>query len=216
MKKYVNIIKFLALIVVFSHCYRESVNSNNHISFDNLQIGQQSQYAGYTSRMPHSESDTAYKSTGDTIVLTVIAKDENGYKISEEWLNKKVKTVYYYFQTKDDSLFVKPQTGETLIFSSLFRQKNPSFVLTDNNLPKWTANKWSVIDQSGVLKSFGKVNNVNILNNKYDSAIAFYDSNDIIFDGPAYTKLYTKSSGFISFQSIGYFAPSGTIYYLIP
>lgn len=216
MKKFLNIFTCFALIVLLSHCDSQSVEPGNHINFDNMQIGQQSKYAGYNSRTPKSDSDTAYSATGDTIVLTVIAKDENGFKISEESLNKKVKTVYYYFQIAGDSLFVKPQPGETALGSALISQKHLSYVLNDNNLPKWTANQWGVIDQSGVLKGFGIVENVKILNTNYNSAIAFYDSTEIIWDGPAYTKLYSKRSGFISFQTTGYFAPNGNIFYLIP
>jgi hypothetical protein len=216
MKKYVNIVIGLAMTMVFTHCHRENVESNSHINFNNLQIGQQSKYVSYTSRTPHSESDTAYKATGDTIVLTVIAKDENGYKVSEEWLNKKVKTVYYYFQTTGDSLFVKPQTGETLVFSALFPHKHLSYTLIDNNLPKWTLSRWGVMNQQGVIKGFGKIDSINILNQKFDSVLSFYDSDAIVWDGPAFTQLYTKSTGFISFQFIGYFRPYGTLYYLIP
>ena len=62
------------------------------------------------------------------------------------------------------------------------------YILNDKNLPVWKATRWAVLKYLGVLKGFGKVENIKILNKNYSSSIAFHDSNQIVFDGPAISK----------------------------
>ena len=90
------------------------------------------------------------------------------------------------------------------------------YILTDKNFPLWKATRWGVLKDLNVFNGFGKLENVKILNKNYNSALAFYDSNQTVLDGPAYAKIYIKSEGFLSFQTIGSDLPYGSIFNLIP
>lgn len=216
MKNNVILILLCCISVLFYQCDESGIAPTGSIRFDDMRVGQKSIYAGFSSKTPHSDSDTAYKPTGDTIVLTVVAQDANGFKISEEWLNSRIKTVYYYFKIEGDSLLVRPQPGESVTGSIIFYRKQLSYALKDMNLPVWTANRWTVMENEGIKKSFGKIKSVSILNQKYDNVLAYYDSTAIAWDGNAQIELYTMANGFVCFQFIGYFNPRGTLFYKIP
>ena len=217
MKKYFNLLIIFTTIFLFSKCKKETViTTSNHINFENLAIGQKSYYINFKSKNPTLDSDTTFKATTDTILLKVIDKNENGFLIREEWLNTLILPAQYYFKIQGDSLFVKPLANQTQIESAFFNSRHALYILTDKNFPVWKATRWAVLKDLGVLKGFGKVENIKILNKNYSSSIAFHDSNQIVFDGPAISKIYTKSNGFITFQTIGGFAPYGSIFNLMP
>lgn len=217
MKNYFNLFIVFTTLFLFSQCKKETANTNfNHINFDSLAIGQKSYYINFKSKNPTLDSDTAFKATPDTILLKVIDKNENGFLIREEWLNTLILPAQYYFKIEGDTLLVKSLSNQTQIESAFFNSRHASYILVDKNLPVWKATRWAVLKDLGVLKGFGKVENVKILNKNYSAALAFHDSNQIVVDGPALTKIYTKSNGFISFQTIGGFAPYGSIFNLLP
>ena len=217
MKKYLSLLVVFATVFISIQCKKQTVNPpSNHINFENLAIGQKSYYVNFKSKNPTLDSDTAFKVTTDTILLKVIDKNENGFLIREEWLNTLILPAQYYFKIQGDTLLVKPASNQTQIESAFFNSKHALYILTDKNFPVWKATRWAVLKDLGVLKGFGKVENVKILNKNYSAALAFHDSNQIVFDGPALSKIYTKSDGFITFQTIGGFAPYGSIFNLIP
>ena len=217
MKKYLNLLVVFTAVFLFSQCKKETViTTSNHINFENLAIGQKSYYINFKSKNPTLDSNTAFKATTDTILLKVIDKNENGFLIKEEWLNTLILPAQYYFKIQGDSLLVKPISSQTQIESAFFNSKHALYILTDKNFPLWKATRWGVLKDLNVFNGFGKLENVKILNKNYSTALAFYDSNQIVVDGPAYAKLYTKSNGFISFQTIGGFAPYGSIFNLMP
>lgn len=217
MKKYLILLVIFTTVILFTQCKKETViTTSNHVNFENLAIGQKSYYINFKSKNPTLDSDTAFKVTTDTILLKVIDKNENGFLIKEEWLNTLILPAQYYFKIQGDTLLIKPVSSQTQIESAFFNSKHTLYILTDKNLPVWKATRWAVLKDLNVFKGFGKVENVKILNKNYSSAIAFYDSNQIVVDGPAYAKIYTKADGFISFQSIGGFAPYGSIFNLMP
>ena len=217
MNKYFNLSIIFITIFLFSQCKKETVvTTSNHINFENLAIGQKSYYINFKSKNPTLDSDTAFKATTDTILLKVIDKNENGFLIREEWLNTLILPAQYYFKIQGDTLIVKPATNQTQIESAFFNSKHALYMLTDKNFPLWKATRWAVLKDLNVSKGFGKLENVKILNKNYSSAFAFYDSNATVFDGPAYSKIYTKSDGFISIQTVGGFAPYGSIFNLMP
>ena len=217
MKKHFTPFLILMSIFLFSQCKKETVvTASNHINFENLAIGQKSYYINFKSKNPTLDSDTAFKATTDTILLKVIDKNENGFLIREEWLNTLILSAQYYFKIQGDTLLVKPLTNQTQIESAFFNSKHTLYILNDKNLPLWKATRWAVLKDVNVFNGFGKLENVKILNKNYSAALAFYDSNQIVFDGPAYAKIYTKSDGFISFQTIGGFAPYGSLFNLLP
>lgn len=217
MKKHFNLLYVLPACFLFIHCHKDvKLNASEHINFDSLSVGQTSSYAHFTSRMPWSDSDTAYKASSDSLILTIVDKDENGFKVSEQWLHNKKAPAIYYFKIDGDSLFVKPMINEVETRSEVFASQRSSFLLSDKNLPLLTTTRWAVLKDLGAIKAFGKVENVRILDKTYNNAIANYDAVQIIFDGPAITKIYSKADGFLSFQTIGSFRPNGNNYYLIP
>ena len=67
-----------------------------------------------------------------------------------------------------------------------------------------------------LLKVIDKNENGFLIREEWLNTLAFHDSNQIVFDGPAISKIYTKSNGFITFQTIGGFAPYGSIFNLMP
>ena len=206
-------------ILMFTNCDNtsiEPINTGNHINFNNMLVGQKSSYVRFESRNVWQDSDTTFKQTADTLNLTIVSQDENGFKISEDQLPKKIATFFYYFTIKNDSLLVKPVTGSVSINSTIFNFGASKFVLKDTNLPKWTLTKWARPKDLTITEGFGKTGDFTIMGKRYTDAFAYYNSNPMIFDGPLVVQLYTKADGFISFQALGGLAPFGSIYNLIP
>jgi hypothetical protein len=204
-------------IALFNSCKKEQVitASNGNIQFSNLAVGQKSFYIGFRSRMPWSDSDTAYKPMNDTLTLTIVEKNDTGFRVKEERTDVSFKASFYYFNVVDDSLFVKPSITD-YVNSSVFLGGPRSFVLKNNGLSKFTVNKWNVLKDVFSLTGFGVLNDVTVLNKKYETAFMYHNPNAMIFDGEAYTRIYTPEDGFLCFEALGGFAPYGTIFYLVP
>ncbi len=204
-------------LALFNSCEKEQVNTpaNGNIQFNNLAVGQKSIYIGFKSRMPWSDSDTAYKPLNDTLILTIIEKNDTGFRVKEERTDVSFKPSFYYFKIVGDSLFVKPSITD-YVNSSVLIGGPKSFVLKNNGLSKYTVNRWNVLKDVYSLTGFGILNDVTILNKKYETTLMYHNPNAMVFDGQAYTRIYTPEDGFLCFEALGGFAPFGTIFYLTP
>ena len=211
---------FLILVLslaLFNGCEKDQLNTpaNDNIQFNNLAVGQKSYYVGFQSRMPWSDSDTAYKPMKDTLTLTIVEKNDTGFRVKEERTDASFKPSFYYFKVVGDSLFVKPSLTD-YVNSSVLVGGPKSFVLKNDGLSKFTVNQWGVLKDVYSLKGFGILNDVTILNKKYANTLIYHNPNAMVFDGQAYTRIYTPDEGFLCFEALGGFAPFGTIFYLMP
>ena len=147
----------IGAILIFTNCNKCIVEpTNTHIHFNNLAVGQKSLYVRFESRNVWSDSDTTFKQMADTLVLRVVAQDSNGFKIAEEIFPRNIATFYYYFNIKNDSLYVKPLPSAQGINSVVFNFGATTFTLKDNNLPKWTLNQWGKPKDLTIVEAFGK------------------------------------------------------------
>lgn len=221
MKKFGKIVLFLFAIGLFASCERADIDPNStHINFENLAVGQKSQYVRWESKNVWSDSDTSFKQTTDTLSLTVQSKDSIGFLVAEEHLNKKAPTVFYYFKVQGDSLYIIPNV-EThqqppFINSVLFSFGTRQYPLKDNGLKKFDLNRWATPKDLNIKELFGLATNFKIMGKTYESAIGYYNGQSVVADGPVIVRLYSKKDGFISLQALGGFAPFGNIYNLIP
>ena len=215
MKQFFNFLVLICGLSFLASCDKEDVVLGNHISFSNMAVGQQSKYALYTSRSPWSDSDTAYKFANDTLILTIIAQNDTGFKVKEELTSHKNALNYYYFKVDGDSLRVKSANGNN-VESIVLAGAAKSFILKDNDLATLKANRWGVIQDVNVSKGVGVVSGLKILNENYGNLFAHYNTTPVVYDGQALTELYTLKDGFVSFQALGGFAPLGHIFYILP
>jgi hypothetical protein len=205
----------ILMILTVISCKKEDTTPDvgSNIRFDNLKVGQKSRYVKWQSKKWWEEADTTFKQIPDTVTLTIVSQDTAGFKVSESHNAGTSST--YYFKTEGDTLRVKPFMPNGEFGSFLFYTANMSFVLKDNNLEKTALTRWAVPKNMNVVKGFYKVENLKINATTYDNAIAYFNSNPIIVDGPAIFNIYNKEKGFISFQSLGGFAPLGIQYNLL-
>ena len=210
-----NLIFFSLIIVSLSACKKQvsELPVSNKINFENLAVGQKSQYVRWTSKNPWSESDTAYQLTTDTISLTIIGFDNNGFKVAET--EKGSIRTNYYFKIQNDSLSI--YAYEKINFGgSILVKGSQKFPLKDVNLPKRTLNRWAVPKNRDFEESFGKTNTFSVTGKEYSDAFIYYNTLLTAFDGPGLVRIYTPKDGFISIQSAGGLLPLGTVYNLIP
>jgi hypothetical protein len=211
-----NALILVSILIIFTtiSCKKEDTppDAGGNIQFDNLKVGQKSRYVKWQSKKWWEETDTTFKQMPDTVTLTIVSQDTAGFKVSESHNAGTSST--YYFKIEGDTLRVKPFVPNGEFGSFLFYSSNMSFVLKDNNLEKTVLTRWAVPKNMNVVKSFYKVENFKINATTYDNAIAYFNSMPIIVDGPAIFNIYKKEKGFISFQSLGGFAPLGIQYNL--
>jgi hypothetical protein len=209
-------------ILIFTQCNRETVNiPTTKINFDNLAVGQKSLYVTWESKNIWADNIT-FKQTTDSISLTIISKETDGFKVEEKRLNKPELPAYYFFKIKEDSLYVHSLSTTSLSSSSsvFFNVGALQYPLKDSNLPTLNTNQWATpkavdIDMN-ISQLFAKIGNFKIMGKDYDSAFVYFDRSTTPFDGPTITKIYTKKDGFISFQPIGGKTTFGRIYNLVP
>ncbi len=217
MKKYVISSLWAIVILVFSNCQPDKVEpSSNNINFENLAVGQKSLYVRWESFRAFDDKDTTFKATTDTVFLLIESKDDAGFKVKEEHLNKKIASRFYYFKIKNDTLYVKSADENNEIGSILFNFGKLSYPLKDNGLEKLTLNRWAFPQSLNTNELFGKTGEFTVMGKTYSDAFAYYNGLPIIADGPMITRIYTKKDGFITFHALGGLIPFGSIYMLLP
>jgi hypothetical protein len=209
----------LVTVCLFWQCNNENVAPvQAKINFDNLAVGQKSLYVAWESNNIWDQNVT-FKQTTDTLSLTVISEELDGFKVEEKQFNQpNYPPYYYYFKTRGDSLYIQPLPTITLYptYNILFLGGSLQYILKDNNLPKLLTNQWGTPTEGKPTELIGKINNIKIMDKEYDTAFVYFNSRDRVFDGPTITRIYTKKDGFISFQPFGGKTKFARIYNLIP
>ena len=217
MKKLPFLSILMCFFALFTQCMQNPIDpSAQKININKLLVGQKSLYVRFDIQRIYDADNTRFTQTKDTLSLTVVSKNDKGFKIAEEHLDKSAPPVFYYFNVKGDSLFVEKISDEVSLNSVLFNFEHTAFVLKDVRLRTWTLNKWAIptnIDQTNTLE-FGKARNFTIIGKTYNKAIGYYNGQDSVFDGFTRVVLYTAKNGFICFHLFGGRAGSGYSYQL--
>lgn len=219
MKKLFYPLPVFALLLLIQSCQPHNcvypIFTSTKINFNRLQVGQTSLYVMYSTTDWRKNSDTTFKQTTDTIQLKVIEQNENGFKIEESALNKKRPTINCYFNVTADSLIVSGISSTSSIGSAFFKFDRRAFTLKEQGLSNWTTNTWLTPQNPTFGNNFGALENAVVKNVNYGKVMGSYDSTQSIFDGPAFTRYYSKNNGFINFQILGSMSAGGTSWYLI-
>ncbi len=191
--------------------------SVDKINFNDLKVGQTSVYVRQETANWRRESETPTLTT-DTIQLKIVSQDELGFKV-EEWRFNSYpnNNNYYYFKIINNSLQVTPISIPNF---SLFFVPQGQHILTFNEqvLQKWVLNKWLIPSSLRINgNSQGFIDSVTVNGIRYGKTFGRFDVSLVPTDGPIFVQLYSKSAGFISFQTLGYiFTTGGDVWTLIP
>ena len=89
-----------------------------------------------------------------------------------------------------------------------------SYFLKDTGQPVLELNRWWLPKDVGITEGVGRALNVRINNILYDKTLVDYNFKPVVVDGQAIVKIYSRTKGFISFQAVGGFSQTGTMYNL--
>jgi hypothetical protein len=223
MKKNLILSLILFTSLIFFSCEKSTKNTvlpkyDNKINLANLEVGQTSVYQNLETDYWPTDSAIFFRTT-DTMQLKVVAKDENGFKIEMRYRSNppSIKN-NFYFDVQGDSLFVKPFPTELVpsLFSNYGLDSKVSLLLNGAGLPTWELNNWLIPKKIPFGVSYGYPENVKLNGATYFKVLGQRNSKATVFDAPSIVKLYSKESGFISFQILGSRPPSALIWNLIP
>jgi hypothetical protein len=154
------------------------------------------------------------------MILQVIAKDDNGFKIELSYnTNKFGDTSFCYFELKGDYLNIKALTNTNripFILSNYNSDSITTILLYGGGLPKWNLNKWLIPQKVPFGMSYGYPENVRLDGATYYKVLGNFNNSATIQDGPTLVKLFSKESGFISLQILGSRPSNALIWNLIP
>jgi hypothetical protein len=224
MRKNLILSSLLLLSLIFFSCEKSTKNTvlpkyDNKINLGKLEVGQTSVYQNLETDFWPSDSAVFFRTT-DTMQLKVVAEDENGFKIEMRYSsNPPSVTNNFYFAVQGDSLFVKPllKTEQIpYIFSNYSSDSKVALLLNGAGLPVWNLNKWLIPRAIPFGVSYGYPENLKLNGASYFKVLGHRDDGATAFDAPTIVKLYSKESGFISFQILGNRPRSAIIWNLIP
>jgi hypothetical protein len=219
------ILGFISITSLFFYCCGETSKStispqyDNKINFANLEIGQKSVYKFIETDDWYGDSAVFYRTT-DTMMLQIIAKDENGFKVELKYnTNKFGDASFCLFEVKGDYLTIKalPNTNRIpFILSNYDSDSITTIPLYGGGLPQWKLNKWLIPQKVPFGMSYGYPENVKLNGATYYKVLGNLNNSATVQDGPTLVKLYSKESGFISLQILGTRPANALIWNLIP
>lgn len=207
-----------------SSCHKDCSDpmpSSDRIRFDQPAIGQTSRYLGLLGEDYFTADFDHYSYTDDTLVLEIVAKDNNGFKVRETlrsvgdvdpWMAGEQDSVYYYyFRVADDTLKVTPVGSADYIRSRIFTYgagtKGLGLKDIDNQqveIKGWKTDlDYCECDREAYTlnyEQFGvSYDRLNVVVNNFFMAI----------DGPGETYVYSQKSGIVRFSQYGWWTQSG-------
>lgn len=197
----------LSSIFLLISCKKQKTElpTNNHIKFDQMAVGQKSQYVVWASENFEQESDTTFKQTTDTLTLTIYNEINGVFWVKEERNSNTLRSDYYSFSINNDTLKVAEPSGVSISTQPpiIFQYGSYHYHLRDNNLPLWTTNRWGKPNNVVSNQKFGKVSSVKIMGKTYTDVFIYYNTESVPSTYPTVAVIYSKKDGFISFQYLG-------------
>ncbi len=192
------------------------------IQFDSLTVGQSSRYLGWTS--DDADDDLTY--SDDTLVLTIISQNGNGFLVSETlrpegdvnpiFETDKNKEYRYYIKLKGDTIHIDPSA------SSSVRSRMFAPPLGRIGFPKSRfANQsvaivgWKTDIPFCFCLSNGFVENLTLLGASYPYLNVLVDNTPMSYKSVGQTIVYAEESGIVRISANG-FASSGFGWDLLP
>lgn len=207
-----NLLKFLTLslssIFLLTCCKKQKTElpTNNHIKFDQMAVGQKSQYVVWSSENFEQESDTTFKQTTDTLTLTIYNEINGVFWVKEERNDPNtLHSFYYSFSISNDTLKVAEPSGVSISTRSpiIFQYGAYNYHIRDNDLPQWTTNRWGKPNNVVSNQKFGKVSTIKIMGKTYTDVFIYYNNEPVPSTYPTVAVIYSEKDGFISFQYLG-------------
>lgn len=197
----------LSSIFLLISCKKQKTElpTNNHIKFDQMAVGQKSQYVVWASENFEQESDTTFKQTTDTLTLTIYNEINGVFWVKEERNSNTLRSDYYSFSINNDTLKVARPSGVSISTPPpiIFQYGSYQYHLRDNNLPLWTTNRWGKPNNVVSNQKIGKVSSVKIMGKTYTDVFIYYNTELSQSTYPTVAVIYSKKDGFISFQYLG-------------
>lgn len=207
-------------------CYVHYESGGKNINFQQLAVGQSARYLGLLGEKYYMASTDDYGYTDDTLVLTIVAQDANGFKVAEalhyqgdvdNGIADKDSTYYYYFQVQSDTLQIMPfgpGQVKSRIFTYFLRQQGlPLKTITGQKvvITGWkTSLPYCECRQEGYAENYG------LFGVAYDTLNVLVDNSFMAVDGPGQTYVYSAASGIVRFSTYSWWTQSGYGWDLLP
>ncbi len=222
----------LATVGLLLHgCKKETscgpVSAGNPIQFDQLAVGQSSRYLGLLGEKYFQSSTGDFVYTDDTLVLTIVDKGANGYRIAEEvryngdvddWMAPEKDSVYYYFlDVKDDTLKIYPE-GTTYLKSRLFHYAagTTGLSLAPVADPKIQISGWKTDLSYCECFRNGYAADYSLFNLEYDRLNVVIDNRSMAFDANGETYVYAGKYGIVRASTYSWWTSTGYGWDLLP
>ncbi len=234
MKKYANCsVPVFALLIFLSGCCKDDStlptdSKVERIQFNKLAVGQSSSYLGLLGENYYLSTTDDFVYTDDTLVLTVVAHDAQGYKVAETlhyngdvdtWMAAEKDSVYhYYIEIKNDSLFIRPTASATYVRSRMFDYwaNQSGLPLAEIADPAIQISGWKTDLPYCECDRTGYAENYSLFGQNYDRSNVVVANSHMAFDGPGSTYVYSPKHGIVRFSTYGWWTQSGYGWDLLP
>ncbi len=203
--------------------------TGNPIQFDHPAVGQSSRYLVLTGENYFSSSNDDYAYANDTLILTIVSEDPNGFRVKEEmhYLDsvhvvldyEKDSVYYYYLKVEDDSLRVRPVgTGyvHSRIFSGSFWYHNAGLPLQKTDAASVEILGWKTSFPYCECRKEGLAAQFDLFGVTYQNLNVIRDDSPMMLDGPGNTYVYTAGYGIVRFTEANWWTQSGYGWDLLP
>lgn len=200
--------------------------SEDHIRFDQLAVGQKSRYLGLTGKNYHSNSDD-FTYTDDTLVLEIVGQDANGFRVRESlhyvgdvftWLNPDKDSVYhYYIHIQDDTLRFKAVSGNYI------PSRMVEYLISKTGLPlsnftnqPITLTGWKTNLGYCECRRTGYALDYELFGQTYPRLNVLIENTPMQYDGNGATYAYDKSVGIVRMSTYSWWTSEGFGWDLLP
>ncbi len=204
-----------------------SLNLGNIISYDALEVGQQSKYIFFIGNDYTDLQRSNFLYYTDTLIVEIIGNDENGFLVKEFLTEKSASRTgasnvafpeaeFFYYISQDQEATnptLKVTSKDSRLKTRLFQfssQTSAEFSLEENEEMEVDIISWSTSQPlyDGTLEAF--TIDFESMDKVYPRLNVFIDNRDIPFGAPGTANLYDKKYGLI--RSIQYNASNGKGY----
>ena len=189
------------------------------IRFDSLEIGQRSRYIALLGE-DYGSNNENFAYTTDTLRLTVVAQDANGFLIEESfkyvgsvsnWFDYEKDSIFrYYVKVVDDTLRFK-QVGASYWRSRIigYYGGRDGLPMADISSPKIDITGWRTNLGYCECRQVGYAEDYSLFGKTYPKLNVLVDNAAMAFDGNGETYVYSKTIGIVRFSTYSWWTRSG-------
>ncbi len=217
-------------ILLFSACNKNEQPdpqvTPDPIQFDAMEVGQKWRYLGLLGE-DYGTSQDSFTYTDDTLVLEVIAKDQNGFLIEEtliyngsttEFLSQNKDAVFrYYLEVVDDTLrYTKPGTPfpQSRIFSYLTAVQGLPFQEFSTN--ELEVSGWKPNIGYCECRYLAYTKDYTLFGRNYDRLNILVENRAMATDASGETYIYSSKHGIVRFSTYNPWTQRGYGWDLLP